>query len=115
MASEGDCAPLRLGDKSATDAATSQIGMYPQQIDEQPARVKITDQAGTDLIRPIAYKKSEIVVTRVAQKSLIVVPETFIDEFPVAPRGIVFDAEAATRRQVHGRSLLPSSQSGHQC
>jgi hypothetical protein len=112
MAPEGDCAPLRLGNKSATDAAAPQIGMYPQQVNEQPARVKITDQSGSNLIHTIAHKKPEIVVTPVAQESFIVVAETFVDEFPIAPRRIVFNAEAAARRQVHNRSFLLSSHGG---
>jgi protein-L-isoaspartate(D-aspartate) O-methyltransferase len=112
VAAESDCSALGLGDQRAADALAPQIGMDPQQIDEQPAGIEGANQPSADLAGFVAHEDAEIIVTIVDEKRRVVCAERLVDELAIRPRRVLFNAEAAAGRQVHGRTIKEGA-SGH--
>src|SRR6202035_3019598 len=54
MTAEFASVALGIGQQDLTDAAATQIGMHPEQVDEQPAGVTIADQPGPDRAGTVA-------------------------------------------------------------
>src|ERR1700730_12773895 len=101
MTAKGDGALLCRGDEAASDAGAPQLGMNPEQIDKQPAGIKMPDQTGLDGARVVAHEQPEIVIAIVAQKRRVVIAEPLVDKLAIRRRRVLFDAEAATGRQIH--------------
>jgi hypothetical protein len=98
MAAESDCTPFRLGHELRTDTGASQFAVHPQQIDKQPARIKMADQPGLNLTYVTAQENAKIIVSVIGQKRRVVVAEPFVDELAGLLGRVFFDAEAAAAR-----------------
>src|SRR5580658_9702764 len=56
MAAEGGGALFGLGDQPAAESLPAQIGMNPEQVDEQPSGIGVTDKPAPDRVVNIAQE-----------------------------------------------------------
>src|SRR5205814_3171985 len=101
VAPEVAAMPLGFRHQAAPDPDPAQIGLHPQQCDEQPARIAIADQPGPDRVDLVTNENAEIRVGWVPQKRRVIGTKRLLDGLAVLRGWIVLEDEAKRWRQFH--------------